>query len=244
MKIRAIGGEIRGQLRLARARAMGKTVVRFLHIRKTGGTAIRETLGRWHETDTHLFTFHNHNYRLRDAEPWAQVAFVYRDPVARYVSGFNGRKRQGLPRYHYPWSPEEAEAFARFETPEALALALDGPPADRAAAEAAMAGIRHLRHRYDYWFDTPETVAANAPRIAFAGRQESLTEDFARLTARARLGALRLPEDAVAAHRGTRPAPLSERARTILTEWHAEDYRFVAAFDAVRDAHIREAQNA
>ena len=124
----------------------------FLHIRKCGGSAIRAALGPY--TDALAIKLHAHNVRLADIDAREPVFFSVRYPVARFTSGFNSRLRKGAPLYDRPWNAEEAEAFARFETPEQLALAL-GDANTRDSAEQALS--RHLPC-------APYAVAVDQPR--------------------------------------------------------------------------------
>ena len=55
--------------------------------------------------------------------------FFVRDPISRFVSGFNSRLRKGLPKMYFPWAPGEKLAFSRFATPNQLALALSSSDA-------------------------------------------------------------------------------------------------------------------
>jgi hypothetical protein len=237
-------GPLADHLRRRRARLLGRTVLRFLHIRKTGGTALREALGRRRETPSHLILFEGHGFRIGDRRPGEKIAFVWRDPISRAVSGFSSRQRQGRPRYHFPWSPEEEEAFGRFPNLEALALALGR---DRPEAQAAMRGIRHLNHGYAFWFGSVDRLLAEAEDVAFIGRQDHLEEDFERLRRAVRLPLdMGLPGDPVRAHRSPVPAaPLSDTARAALRAWYAEDYAFVTAFEEIgARLDARQAQNA
>src|SRR4051812_28297644 len=103
----------------------------FLHVGKTGGTAIKRALrsGQVRATPYGRLLLHRHRFTLRDVPEDDFVFFCVRDPIARFVSGFYSRRDQGRPRYHFEWSPAEATAFATFATPEQLAgaLAADDP---------------------------------------------------------------------------------------------------------------------
>ena len=121
----------------------------FLHIGKTAGTAIRAVIAQHKEThpDARLDVF-THETTLPDLlgiHPESSVTFFIRDPVERFVSGFNSRLRFGRPRYNVPWTEDEAAAFTRFPTPNALGEALSEEHADWRAASAAMTSIYHAR---------------------------------------------------------------------------------------------------
>lgn len=169
----------------------------LLHIRKTGGTALKHALlataaeGR--------VVLHEHATRLHDLPAGTRVGFVVRDPVARFISGFNSRLRQGAPRYHVPWNAEEAAAFARFGAPGDLAdaLAAGDPEAHR-----AMRAMRHVNSALTDQLGDVDLLEHRCPDIVFVGRQETLAADLpwlARVLGLAELPAL--PADDVLAHR-------------------------------------------
>lgn len=212
--------------------------IHMLHIGKTGGTALKHALEAAEFGPRRRMVMHGHEVGLADIPVGDGVIFVVRDPISRFVSGFHSRQRQGRPRYFSPWKAGEAEAFARFETPEALALALGSDdPSERDAAVAAMADIRHVRDRLSGWLGSPELLRARREDVVFAGRVETLDADIGRLAIRLGLDALELPTDATAAHRSpVRPEPLSTRAIALLEDWYADDVELVAEVDRMRQA--------
>ena len=196
---------------------MTRPLAHFLHIGKTGGTAVRAALAPF-ET-THRLCLHGHGFTLRDVPRDETAFFFLRDPASRFVSAFNSRLRQGRPRWDRPWSAEEQWAFQRFGTPNDLAEALGSGEADR-----AMAGIRHVNAGYADWLvSAPYALSRN---LAFVGRQERLDADFEVLKAALGLPDLELPTDPVARH--ATPAGLSthlsKEGRERLRAWYAPDY--------------------
>src|SRR3984893_10849386 len=130
----------------------GPSAIGFIHIGKTGGTALKYMLNRHIQktrcSGLQLFKHDMTFPRLCVEHPTSQALFFVRDPVSRFVSGFNSRLRQGLPRFHVPWRPSEAVAFGTFAPPNRLAEALSADdPARRVAAASAMNAIRHVRDR-------------------------------------------------------------------------------------------------
>ena len=120
---------------------LNKRVLHFLHIGKTGGTAMKEALTPHAKSGDWLIKLHGHNVTLENVPAGEGVIFFLRDPLTRYVSGFYSRQRQGHPRYFYPWSSDEKTAFERFATPNQLALALSDENVEtRAAAQKAHGG--------------------------------------------------------------------------------------------------------
>jgi|WetSurMetagenome_2_1015567.scaffolds.fasta_scaffold222966_2 hypothetical protein len=212
----------------------------FLHIGKTGGTAVKHALKS--VPAARQLVIHGHGTRLCDVAPGEQVFFLLRDPLSRFVSAFYSRQREGRPRYVVPWTPEEEAAFGRFHTANALANALSSTSsAERTKAERAMRNIAHVNSRYWVWLSGPDYLHSRGADIQFIGMQENLAEDFAIL--RTRLGlldTLRLPDDDVAAHRNPAAVDrsLDETAIRNLSAWYAED--FVAISECRRLARDRQ----
>lgn len=227
------------RLRLWLARWRGDTVVHFLHISKTGGTALRHTLRKQQPGRGFHAVFHPHEVTLRDIPRGEKVVFFLRDPCSRYVSGFMSRRQQGRPRYNVPWNAEEQAAFGRFDSPQSLAGALSSDDADtRAAAAAAMRHIRLISDRYSYWLQDEGYLEARRQDIFHVGLQETLQADFEWL--RAALGfdpGLVLPTDPVQAHRGVAATgrELGGDARRNIERWYREDARLLAWCRAYRE---------
>lgn len=225
-----------------KARARGRRVAHFLHPGKTAGTAVKHALKSAPTSPTYDLELHTHGVRMVDLPRRDPFFFVVRDPVDRFVSGFWGRQRQGRPRHNNPWSPDEAVAFARFETPQALADALGGSADDRAAAVHALGSIDHVRTSYWYWFGGPDAFRRRAPHILFIGYQETLDRQLPDLAAVLGLPPLEVPRDDVAANRtagvsspsSAAGAGLTDEARARMREWFAADYEFIELCRALR----------
>jgi len=204
--------------------------VHFLHIGKTGGTAVKAALEPLTHGGRHSLVLHDHQTTLRNVPAGEGVVFFLRDPLTRFVSGFNSRLRQGLPKYFKPWTPEQKVIFERFPTPNQLALGLTAEITDdRTLAESAMNRIGHLRPVCPRWFENEAYFLSRLPDIFFIGFQETLATDFE--TLKARLGLppeIQLPADEVAAHKT--PAHFDTRldaqAVVNLTAWYQEDIHF------------------
>lgn len=215
-----------------RQRIQGKQVVHFLHIGKTGGTAIKHALGPYRETARYIIKRHGHNKTLRDIPDGEGVIFFLRDPLTRFSSGFNSRLRRGEPRGHNPWSAAEEEAFSRFDTPNRLATALSSDDdEERRRATAAMESIAHVRDSFWKWFESEEYFLSRMEDIFFIGFQENLSQDFE--IVKSKLGVpqtVNLPSDEILAHKN--PAhfdkALDDRAIENLEHWYAEDIKFYA----------------
>jgi len=207
----------------------GKTVVHFLHIGKTCGTAVKNALEHA-RSSKFIIKHYGHKFYQRDVPQGDKVIFIIRDPVSRYVSSFYSRQRMGKPRYHIPWIDEEEFAFTRFGTPNELAVALTSD--DRQTNEAAvraMKGIRHINSTYMKWFDSEEYFHIRKQDILYIGFQESLSTDFNNIVKI--LGVEKqtsLPSDNKSAHRTPDDADkyLSNQAVMNIRDWYKADYQF------------------
>ena len=209
----------------------------LLHIRKTGGTAIKAAI-RPH-ADERSIILGQHDLTLVDVPPGAKAMFCVRHPCQRFVSGFNSRVRKGQPRNHIEWTDDETWAFGRFPTPNTLAEALSSADAAlRADAERAMIGIAHTGLRLSYWLLSASYVRKRQGDILWIGHQSSLTEDFTALKAILDLPpGTTLPDDDVGAHRtpaGYETA-LSAAGEANITNWYRKDFDIYSACLELRE---------
>ena len=202
--------------------------VHFLHIGKTGGTAITEALSP--VAEQFGIVLHPHATRLSDIPTSHCVFFFLRHPLSRFVSGFFSRLRRGAPRYNYAWSEAEAKAFSYFLSANDLAEALSAAePKIRTHAHEAMSGIQHVRSTYRDWFSGEKELEARLNSVVLLGFQEKLHSDFELLKRLLNLPpTLLLPDDDVRAHRTPHhfDRKLTSLAERNLSEWYAEDIRF------------------
>jgi hypothetical protein len=219
---------IKKSLRVVKASLTGKRIVHFLHIGKTGGTAIKYVLKRYPSTPEYEIFIHNHKTSLSDIHQSHGVIFFLRDPARRFVSAFYSRKREGKPRLYNPWSEGERRAFERFETPRDLAEALDdSDPDTRESAIDAMAEIGHIKNPYSQWLRSAEYLLSRRDDILFVGFQESFEEDFLKLKEILKLPQeASLPTDDINTHRNPQNVDkrLSDRALDNLKSWYRDDY--------------------
>ena len=218
--------------------------VHFLHIGKTGGTALKHAIGSAQESSSgdrarlpYVVHLHRHPVGLRDVPVGERFFFFVRDPVSRFVSGFHSRQRRGQPRYSGQWSEQERDAFQRFGTPDRLAAALSSVnDEERACAETAMTSIPHVRDSYWKWFESEEYFVTRLDDLLFIGFQKHLCEDFEILKSRLRLpNDLALPDDDVHSHANPRhlDTTLGDAAVANLYRWYEEDFRFLKLCDRV-----------
>jgi hypothetical protein len=205
--------------------------IHFLHIGKTGGSAVTYVLKKNLSTGRFSILIHSHKTSFRDIPAGEKIIFFLRDPISRFVSGFYSRQRQGQPRYLSPWSPEEKAIFERFETPDQLGKALSSAhEEDKEMAQFAMKNISHVNESYLERIGDPAYCRARQADIFFVGFQEQLDDDFSALKRKLKLPRdARLPVDDVHAHKSPEglDRELSEEAVRNLREWYRDDYEFI-----------------
>ena len=238
----------RGSLAIRAGRARKRTVARarisldrrprahFLHIGKTAGTAVKVALKEAQGSSHYRLVPHKHHHHLSAIPEADYYFFCVRDPIARYVSGFVSRQREGRPRYYNPWGKNEAEAFARFDSPDVLAVSLSAGGTEQREAEAAMRAIQHLHSSFWDWFGDSDYFTRRSGHLLWIGRQESL--DVSSLAAVLGLSRLELPTDPKRANKTTDAKPqLSDLARQNLRQWYAKDYMFLELCDELCPGH-------
>ena len=202
--------------------------IHFLHIGKTGGSAIRSVLNN-KESSVYSIVTHGHATSIKDIPNGEKIIFFLRDPLSRFISGFYSRKRKGQPRYNIAWRPLEKEIFTTFETPNELALSLsDSDSAHHSLAVEAMDYIQHLRH-YDNWYIDFRYFNSRLDDIFFIGFQESLDEDFIKLKEKLSLDSnCTLPTDDIGTHRNPKglDKDLDNISKKVLMEHYKDDIKF------------------
>jgi hypothetical protein len=204
-----------------------------LHIGKTGGTAVRTPIREFAKSNRRFkMKLPSHECGLpfvTEMSPNAKVIFFIREPVSRFISGFNSRLRKGQPRHFYEWNQKEKRAFSRFKTPNQLAEALySWNPFRRRAAHKAMDAMRHTRWGYEYYLGSIDMLECEKHRILFIGAQEDLNADFEILKVVLELPAdAALPQDDVNAHRTPDgfEKHVSDRGRRNLEKYYQRDYQ-------------------
>ncbi len=209
----------------------------FLHIGKTAGnalkTAIRKNNFLWSNlsiSKPYVIVMTNHQYKFSDLHAGDYCFFVTRDPISRFVSGFNSRLRQGRPRIFNPWTEDESKAFAQFKTACSLAEALYSEDKEIALkASNAMLNIKHVNTSYWSWFGSKSALLSRKDSILFYLRQEYLNSDIKSINERLGLGFHSLPDDKILSN--TRPNDsntfLTDIAIRNLKQWYYKDYEFL-----------------
>jgi hypothetical protein len=219
-----------------------KPEAHFLHLGKTGGTAIKAALDPHADAGPYTLRLHPHWITLRDIPRSDLFFFAVRDPIDRFISGFYSRQRQGQPRHHEPWTPEEESAFRRFSTANELALALSARGQVRHDAEWAMKSIEHVRDSYWNWFGSKRRLVRRQSDVLYILLQSHLDADFEELVRCLGLEGAHpvLPDDDVGAHRTPKDVDrnLSQTSTRNLRSWYAPDYEFIALCSELRDVVV------
>jgi len=204
--------------------------VHFLHIGKTGGTAIKYAIKNNLITKKYIIFLHPHKIRLCDIPKGEKVVFFLRNPTARFISAFYSRKSGGKPRYDVPWSIKESEAFNIFFTPNDLAKNIfSNDLIKRKFAQNAMKNIGHLKASFFYWFNNKKYFKSRINDILFIGFQESLNEDFEVFKNVLKISEnVKLPTDKILAHKNLDGLDihLDKIAKINLLKWYSEDIDF------------------
>lgn len=223
--------DVRQKLKYLKYRYKGIQYVHFLHIGKTGGTAISEIVRNHLLTEKYEICLHGHGFKLRDVPIGEKAVFFLRDPISRYASGFYERKRRGR-RGDNHWRSREEPSLNRFETPQELASALASDDETlHAAALYAMKNVGHIKSSYWDWFEDESYFISRLPDVLYIGFQETLNQDFDCLKQKLHLPKhIQLPNDPIKANRfpQTRQAvEFNDMERRALLDWYADDYAFL-----------------
>ena len=154
-----------------------------IHIGKTGGSNLKQALKRHMKRHPEVeFGVFSHKATLRslsEEHPESNIFFFVREPIKRFISGFNSRLRKGQPRYNISWNKDEQVAFAQYKTPKALAEALSAPSWwERRKARSAISKISHTRFDYTHYLGSVKLLEKNADRIVMIGQVETFDADF------------------------------------------------------------------
>lgn len=141
--------------------------VYFINVGRTGLHAVRSAMEESHERNYRPI-FYNLDRRLADVPEEQKIALIYRDPIARFVSGFYSRKLKGGPNFEVRWDSREEAVFTKFMTPSELLEAVDSSyKADRYLAIMALREVSHLRNSLCWYFRSPDNINARLNEFVF-----------------------------------------------------------------------------
>ena len=205
----------------------------ILHIPKTGGSNLRHTLGK-----AKGIIICDHPKTTLDPKPDDRFVFFVRSPLTRFVSAFITRLRCGRPRYNNAHQAAEKITFARYQSPEQLALDLGhADPLVHAKAIEAINSMMIMRQDFRFYLKSVDHLVANADKILFVGRNENMDEDYDQLIQKLGINAPPLSQDPVLRHKT--PAEyealtqLSPQARENVMRHYQEDYRLIKQLKAM-----------
>lgn len=218
--------------------------VYLLHVGKTGGTylksVIRYNLAPRQNRVVPLRHRHSTQDVFKSGGSQARLAFVFRDPTARFVSGFYSRQRQGRPQYESIWNPGEAMAFSFFRSPDALACALDSDdPTEKSMAIFAMGQIRHFKRNYAQFFGSVEDFDRIAPAVTACLDLPDLDDNLGWFLGRLGLENAKLPQAAPRHANSQTLEGVSEAGEARLRAFWAEEYALYDRMKALA-ARLRE----
>lgn len=198
----------------------------FLHIGKTGGTSIKTVIFSDLVKGLPIrATDHKETAADIVKDEHALFGFVLRDPITRFVSGFDSRLRNGRPEYNTPWSTAEAVAFSYFATANQLAEALYGKDQRlRSAAIFATRAITHLRRGYQFHLGGLDQVKALLPRIYYACRLETLGDNAHKFVAPVGITREQFDANFKRKHVAPQKSKLSRKAVANLREFYASEF--------------------
>lgn len=224
-------------------RLFGGEIANFLHIPKSGGSAIKNALRGNLKTDRYRIHLRGHSCRLDEIPMGDKFFFCLRSPEKRFVSAFNGKQIDDNRWQHTKYAAETA-ALERFHTANHLAESLSSSDLQtRQAAEQAMVSIEHVNTFYLDWFVSKDYFLSRLPDALYIGFQENLASDFDDIKQ-----ILGLPEtvslpplnsarsNAIASKLERKPdTTLTAQARENLAQWYADDYDFFEFCQSHRD---------
>jgi len=217
-----------------------KTLIHFIHIGKTGGTAVKHAMGikgRVFEDERHIIIGQRHSFTLKDVNVGEKCFFIVRDPIEKFISAFYSRKRKGMPRIYNEWNKKEKKAFTTFPTPNDLAKSIYSKDTiQKDNARDAMKSIDHIKSSYWDWFFDREYFLSRKDDIIFVGNQQHLNQDFIKLKNILKLpDDLQLPNDPIKMHKNPDKIDknLCEDAIKNLKLWYKRDYEFLELVKAL-----------
>lgn len=221
-----------------------QSVICVLHPGKTGGTYLKSVIRHNKRNWTRPIKLLNHRETAmstaQEFGPDRMLAFTFRDPLERFISAFESRRRQGRPTYNRLWSPAEATSFLYFDTPNDLAEALDSTnDRTKSAAYFAFNSIIHLRFDYAFYFESLQNLTDETDNIAACIDVSGMDKGLSGFLERLGITGAETPENA-GKHANPHPVePLSDRAIGNLSTFWAAELEFYAAFRKIAAARNR-----
>lgn len=205
------------------------THIHFLHLPKTGGSAVRNAFKRSGllstEHEQRTISYHPHKKTLADIPIGEQIMFTLRDPIDRFVSAFfyckNTRNQHAFEKFQ----------LKNFATPNDLAACLEINNPNHRFALRALKKCLHMRC-FRYWYVNKDYFNSRLNDIFFIGFTETLEVDFNNLKALLNVNSnIALSSEKRIANKGPQHVRhqdkiIQEPGLTLLREWYKEDIEF------------------
>jgi len=160
-----------------RNRSKGIKNIHFLHVGKTGGAAIKNTLNNY-ITSQYCFFGHHHIIKLKHISNKDKVIFSVRDPIERFISAFYFAKDRSKFIGKF-FSPKACYYLDHFDTADDLAIALYSKLyKERIIAQQTMLLVPHLKENYWYWFKNKDYLQKRLTSILYVFSCKNLNNDF------------------------------------------------------------------
>jgi len=214
--------------------------IAFVHIGKTGGTCVKQVIRHNSHSPAIILSGHQPLVELENLHGKdLRFCFVFRDPMARFVSGFYSRLRMGRPLRKVKWSTEEAAAFSFFATANDLAEALNSPDERlKSAAIFAMGAIRHVHRGYVFHFGPQLDFTLNAlDRLLVCVDLQNLDQRFGGFLDKIGISNASLP--AQADQPSAYDRYLSPQAQENLRDFWQEEFEYYEMFKKLERGFFR-----
>ncbi|NQY11538.1 MAG: sulfotransferase family 2 domain-containing protein [Flavobacteriales bacterium] len=203
----------------------GITNIHIMHIGKTGGRVVEEAiLGNelTNKCKIHYLPFKARLYHIKEGE---KIIIFIREPLDRFLSGFESRQSQDNGESH--WSPPEKSAFEWFPTANDLAEAIsDDDEIVKSRANYAMTHIYHVSTSIYKWIRSDEYFEERLSDIVIIANHARFEADFDRIKEYTGLGdEIKLNQELIEAPFNLNEK-LSDKAIRNLEAWFKKDIEF------------------
>ena len=213
----------------------------FVHLGRTGGSTIRNCLIRLNNFQKkYYFNYYGHLFKFHHLGKNSKYFFTIRDPINRFISGFNVRKNLAQlenttdPKKinKYKISIKEQESFKNFSSANHLAESIySNDLSIRNKAMIAMNNIKHIKDTYISSLNK-EYLIKNKP--FFVIESEKLEEDFFKLCNKLKCKKIDLPLKNISKNyrkgKDSDDKKLSDLAISNFKKWYKKDielYKFI-----------------
>ena len=221
--------------------------VHFIHVPKTGGTAIKWTVNQYEKLllttgEKCKITCHGHKFSIANIPVGENIFFIARDPIDRFVSAFFYCKHKMGPLRALTKKSMAARAVRQltpFDTPNDLAASLDVNHPKFHLAKTVLERNLHMRH-ISCWYGSKEYFKSRFSDILFIGFTETLDADFNNLKKLLNIPSeITLPQKPKQANKIRNTIRdehkiIQEPGLTLLKEWYKQDIELVALCKEIR----------